>query len=372
MAQIKQIPGCTDAGVLRNVTNKLNAYTELQGRIAALGDNVEPAARAANLQLLKFAAMAVGHEVAAGNRNTEQGTKWSPYRCKPKKHKGATGTAKVTKANSRQSGADVEVVFYAFSPVSSGDSSLMIYSNQFGDLEAPRVRMSPVHGLSPNSPIVSGSVRIPANSIKPEWTYCLALAQGDVWIREKGTQDCIIALRRFEAAGNRPRVNVWCSSPYPMFPFSELDHELASQVRIHERASEAAETILNEIEQAVLSGHLTLSDSSVLFEMASQSLNSAVCNSVCYLAKLSNLAGNIVLSFRGTSRSRSIQEHFSQQWSLKHRDRKEDAEWLPCLLQRHEDPLFRFQTRIRGIIPNPVGGVQKFRVSSERVKIPPS
>jgi hypothetical protein len=229
MAQIKQIPGCTDAGVLRNVTNKLNAYTELQGRIAALGDNVEPAARAANLQLLKFAAMAVGHEVAAGNRNTEQGTKWSPYRCKPKKHKGATGTAKVTKANSRQSGADVEVVFYAFSPVSSGDSSLMIYSNQFGDLEAPRVRMSPVHGLSPNSPIVSGSVRIPANSIKPEWTYCLALAQGDVWIREKGTQDCIIALRRFEAAGNRPRVNVWCSSPYPMFPFSELDHELASQ-----------------------------------------------------------------------------------------------------------------------------------------------
>ena len=60
------------------------------------------------------------------------------------KHKGAAGTAKVTKANSRQTGDEVEVVFYGFSPMTSGDTKLMIYSNEFGDTEAPRVRMSPV------------------------------------------------------------------------------------------------------------------------------------------------------------------------------------------------------------------------------------
>jgi len=198
MAAVKLIPGCSDDGVVRNVSAKLNAYCELQSRIGELGNTVEPAAQAANTTLLKFAAMAVGHEVANGNRTQEHGTKWSPYKTKPKRHTGAAGTAKVTKANSRQTGDEVEVVFYGFSPMTSGDTKLMIYSNEFGDAEAPRVRMSPVHGLSPASAIVSGSIRIPGSSYKPDKSYCLALVSGDAWVREKGTTDCVLSLRTFQ------------------------------------------------------------------------------------------------------------------------------------------------------------------------------
>ena len=50
---------------------------------------------------------------------------------------------------------------------------------------------------------------------------------------------------------------------------------------------------MNEVEQGVIAGKTTLTDSLVLFEMANASLNSALCNHQCYLAKLASLAAQI-------------------------------------------------------------------------------
>lgn len=50
---------------------------------------------------------------------------------------------------------------------------------------------------------------------------------------------------------------------------------------------------MNEVEQGVIAGKTTLMDSLVLFEMANVSLNAALCNQQCYLAKLASLAAQI-------------------------------------------------------------------------------
>eukprot|EP00656_Telonema_subtile_P039037 TRINITY_DN44186_c0_g1_i1.p1 TRINITY_DN44186_c0_g1~~TRINITY_DN44186_c0_g1_i1.p1 ORF type:complete len:465 (+),score=88.95 TRINITY_DN44186_c0_g1_i1:364-1758(+) len=233
--------------------------------------------------------MAVGHAIADDMRKEgsgcfgsgAEGLEWSPYTQAPKLHSGALQLAVPAPE------ADLEVTFYALSPLLEGSpAKLIVMVHQEGATLRPSVELTPLDTFSHGCQLLCGKAMVSRAPGVLNFTYCLALAKGDQFVRDKSGPHTRVCLRS-APYGSNPSLSVWCTAnPVPAFPLSELDPALADSVRIYTEDSEAATLVFVETLDAAIDCRIDLKQACELFAMARSSCGGALCGLACFLEKL--------------------------------------------------------------------------------------